>query len=72
MDEPAIVERLAKALDPAAFYGISQKSTADSPRLVYEELCDTARAQVRAVLAEIEAMGLVIVPREPLPAGRPR
>ena len=63
MDEPEMVERLARTLNPAAFEAVSRPNAPEWPTLVVEEFCATARAQVRTILAEIDRQGLVIVPK---------
>lgn len=64
MEEPEMVERLARALNPAAFEAVSRPNAPEWPTLIFDEFCATARAQVRTILAEIERQGLVIVQKE--------
>jgi hypothetical protein len=63
MDEPEMVERLARALAPAAFEAVARPNAPEWPTCLFEEDCNAARKQVRKILAEIERQGLVIVPK---------
>lgn len=64
MEEPELVERLARTLNPAAFEAVSQPNAPEWPTIIYDEFCAAARKQVRTILAEIERQGLVVVPRK--------
>ncbi|MBU6408056.1 MAG: hypothetical protein KGS44_13160 [Alphaproteobacteria bacterium] len=61
-----VVERLAKAINPLAFEEVgAPQNKGPVMQGYYAVICNKAREQARAVLTELSAMGLVVVPREP-------
>lgn len=61
-----LVEKIAAAINPLAFEeAAAWENCSPTMQNYYRVICDKARERARAIIARIEAEGMVIVPREP-------